>query len=246
LRFATNRRDARADEQGRVLPEVGEELLREGHRRVGDGHRAGADLGIRAYLFCDREGVLEQLRELLADGPGALCVAVGVLQLAEDLRLAEDHRVQPASHPEDVPQRGVVVQLEQRIGERRVQVVGVVQPVLQAPAARVVRHDVELGAIAGREQHGLVDAVDGAHGLERAGDLLPGEYHLLANFDRCRVMVQPEYFERHGRLRYGTGPVPGGIVHGVRIISELKAQFLVCVTYTPHYRGSGIDAAATG
>ena len=137
-------------------------------------------------------------------------------------------------------------ELEQRVGERRIRVVGVVQPVLQSPAARVVRHDVELGAIAGGEQHGFVDAVDGAHGLQRTGDLVPGEYDLLANFDRCRVMVQPEYFERHIRLRYGTGPVPGGIVHGVRIISELKAQFLVCVTHTPHYRGSGSDAAAMG
>ena len=77
----------------------------------------------------------------------------------------------------------------------------IVQPVLQAPPAVVVRHHVKLGAVAGRQQHGFLHAGDVAHSLQRAGNLFPSEDDLLANFDRCRVMVQPEYFERHIRLR---------------------------------------------
>ncbi len=143
-------RNAGTDEQRRVLLEVGEELLRQGYRRVGDRNGARADLGVGAYFFRDRKGVLEQSRQLLADGPGALGVAVGVLELAENLRFAQHHGVEPAGHPEDVAQCRVVVQLEQRVRERGVQVVRIVQPFLQAPPACIVRHYVELGAVAGR------------------------------------------------------------------------------------------------
>ena len=99
---------------------------------------------------------------------------------------------------------------------------GIVQPVLQAPPPVVVGHHVELGAVAGGQQHGLVHALDLAHRLQRAGDLLSSEYDLLANFDRCRVMVQPENVERH--RRFGD---PG--CNSTRMISELMTQFLVCV-----------------
>jgi hypothetical protein len=72
-------RDPGTDEQGRVLPEVGKELLRKGYRRVGDRYRAGADFRVGSYLLGDRKRVLEQSRELLADGSCALGVPEGVL-----------------------------------------------------------------------------------------------------------------------------------------------------------------------
>ncbi len=56
-----------------------------------DRYRADADLGIGADLLCDAEGVLEQEAQPAPESLGLLSVAKRVLQLAENLRLAQDH-----------------------------------------------------------------------------------------------------------------------------------------------------------
>jgi hypothetical protein len=192
-------RNAGADEQGGVPGEVREELLREVNGRRGDGNRVGADLGVRPHLLGHRKGVLQEPGQLLARRAGLLGLAVSLFQLAQDLRFAEHHGVEPTGHAKDMPNRFLALQREQGVGKTLVQVAVIVQPVLQALAAAIRSHHVEFRAVAGREQHRLVDALDVRQARQGLADLVTREDHLLANFDRCRVMVQPEYLQPHSR-----------------------------------------------
>ena len=57
-----------------------------------------ADVGLAAHLFSDGEGSLE---ELIEHGPQTTGIArepFGLFHLAQNLRLAQHHRIQPARH----------------------------------------------------------------------------------------------------------------------------------------------------
>ena len=99
---------AGADEQDGFVGERTEDLAGEIDRDRGDGDRGGADLGLGADFFCDGEGALEEgvelaaLGALAADGSDLAGDGVGLLDLAEDLGLADDHGVQRGGHAEEV------------------------------------------------------------------------------------------------------------------------------------------------
>ncbi len=76
-----------------------------------------ADAGIRAHALGHRKGVLQQTLHRRAQH---LCVArllVGVLHLAEDLRLAQHHRVQPGGDAEHMANGRVFVVAIQELVE---------------------------------------------------------------------------------------------------------------------------------
>jgi hypothetical protein len=52
------------------------------------------------HFLGDGKGLLEKLVEDQPDGAGRFRRAHRLLHLAEDLRLAQDHRIEPAGHPE--------------------------------------------------------------------------------------------------------------------------------------------------
>ena len=81
---------------------LGEHGLGHRHGGGGDRHGVGADLRLGAHALGDREGRLEQAVQHRAGRAGVLRGAVGVLELAEDLRLAEHHRVEARGHRERV------------------------------------------------------------------------------------------------------------------------------------------------
>ena len=78
-----------------------------GSRR--DGDRARADLGVGTYFLGYGERVLEQSSEVAAQRIGLLGVAKRVLQLPENLRLAEHHRIESAGHTEYMADRFVFI-----------------------------------------------------------------------------------------------------------------------------------------
>jgi hypothetical protein len=100
-----------ADEQHPLVLQVAENLARQFHRGVADGHGAGADAGFRAHPLGHGKGLVHQLVEQKTGAAALGRVTVGLLQLAEDLRLADDHRIQAGGHQEQVLDRGLVPML---------------------------------------------------------------------------------------------------------------------------------------
>jgi hypothetical protein len=64
--------------------------------------------------------------------------------------------------------------------------------------------DVEFGTIAGRQDHCLGDAIERRKRREGTVYAVTRKHDLLANFDRRRVMVQPENVQCHDSVR-GSG-----------------------------------------
>ena len=85
---------ARAHDHDRAVVERAEDLARQLDGSVADGDGHLADAGIGADAFGDAECAGEQAFQPSADGPGVLGGGVGVLELAEDLRLADHHGIE--------------------------------------------------------------------------------------------------------------------------------------------------------
>jgi hypothetical protein len=96
---------AGADEEHLHLGQVLEQLRRQPHRGRGHADAVRADLGGRAHFLGHRKGALEQLVQRGAQRAGFVGHAHGLLHLAQDLRLAEHHRIEPGRHPEGVARR---------------------------------------------------------------------------------------------------------------------------------------------
>ena len=97
--------------------------------------------------------------------------------LAEDLALADDHRVEAGRHREEVRDRGIVVVRVEVIlellglgaGVRGEEVADVADRGMEVRAARV-----DLGAVAGREHHDLEQVLASGEIVQHLGELLLG------------------------------------------------------------------------
>ena len=72
----------------------------DGHGCDGDG--VGADAGFAARFFCGGERALQQVIELRGDGSGGAGHGEGFFDLAENLRLADNHGIEARGHAEEM------------------------------------------------------------------------------------------------------------------------------------------------
>ncbi len=141
--------------------------------RGGDDALPGlVDAGLGVRPLADPQRLLHQLVQQPAGGVGLGGRVVGVAELAEDLRLADDHRVEPGGHPERVPHgRLVVVHVEVagQLGGRDAGLLG--EHVADVAEAAVEAGDrrVDLDPVAGGEHHGLADVRLGDQLVQQAG-----------------------------------------------------------------------------
>ena len=94
--------------------------------------------------------------------------AIGLLDLAQDLGLAHDHRVQACGHPEQVAHGlvvGVDVQGAFELRDGDFVEIGNEGLGVGDGRSRVVRHQEQLHAVAGGVEQGLVDVGPAAQGL---------------------------------------------------------------------------------
>ena len=82
-----------------------EDALGELHRGGRHRDRCAADVGLRAHVLRHGERALEQAIQHEAEAAGGFRVAHRLLHLAQDLRLAQHHRVEPARDAERVRDR---------------------------------------------------------------------------------------------------------------------------------------------
>jgi hypothetical protein len=196
---------AGADEQHVHVGQLLEQLTGQTHGGGGHADRVGADLGGGTDLLGDRKGALEQLVQRGAQGAGFVGLAHRLLHLAQDLRLAQHHRIQARRHAEGVA------------GGRTVfQHVGVVLQVVGADAAcgsqprhrgchqffgsGAVGGHVQLGAIAGRHQRrfgrGPLQLV--LQAAQSRGQRFGRERQAAPQVQRCGGVIQAEGEDGHG------------------------------------------------
>jgi hypothetical protein len=151
--------------------QVFEQLAGQPGGRCGHADGVRADLGGTAHLLGHRKAALEQLVQRGAQRAGFVGQAHRLLHLAEDLRLAQHHGIEPAGHAEGVP-RGVVPvhhvgMLAQVLGAHAALLGQPVQRRLQqrrhavAGRRRCAQRQVQLGAVAGGD-----DGRFGVHPLQ--------------------------------------------------------------------------------
>ena len=189
---------ARTYEQHLDLAQVFEQLRGQAYRGRGHADRMGANLGLGAHFLGHRERALEHLVQRGTQGAGGVGLAHGLLHLAEDLRLAQHHGVQPAGHAEGVPgclaaltQVGMVLQLARNhTGVAGQEFHGWAGQLLGRRGS-VGRH-VQLGAVAGGHQRGLgrraLQAL--AQGLEHGAQLVGRKGQTAPQIQRCGGVVQ--------------------------------------------------------
>jgi hypothetical protein len=93
---------AGADEQHLDVAQIFEQLRRQPHRGGRHADAVGADLGGWCALPWPPKAALEQLVQRGAQRAGFVGFAHRLLHLAQDLRLAQHHRIQPRGHAEGV------------------------------------------------------------------------------------------------------------------------------------------------
>ena len=188
---------AGADQQHGGFVQAGEVVLRQPHCDGRHRYRIGADAGVGAGALGGGEGLLEQPVQLSAQRPGLARGGPCLFDLAQNLRLAQHQRIQPAGDPEQVA-HGVGVAVPVQVAVQGVARLGMRgQPVGQrSPVAFRVR--IQLGAVAGRQQHRLMHARQRAQRCQRRRQRVRGERHPLAQGNRRGLVVDAEDVQAHG------------------------------------------------
>ncbi len=149
---------AGAHQHGALLAQVIEELAGQLDGGEGHAHRTLADLGLGAHPLAGAEGALEGPQQAGARFLAGPRQAVGVLELAGDLGLADHHALEARRHAVQVLDGLDALQVPRVVGEEQLRVGAdagqrLAQHGLDAVAGRDLA--VDLGAVArGDRQHG--------------------------------------------------------------------------------------------
>jgi len=191
---------ARADDEDGLAAQAAEDLAGEVDGDGCDGDGGAADLGLGADALGDREGALEERFERGGDGSDLTRDGVGLLDLAEDLRLSDDHGIERAGDAEEMADglamaELVEVRLEGGGGDSKV-LVQEAEDVWGIAIAGVVLDGEELDAVACGEDESFADAGllgEGARGVCEAGG---GNGEALTQLDGRGGVVDAKQDER--------------------------------------------------
>ena len=186
--------------------QAAEDLPRQLHDGVADRHRAGGDRRLLAGPPAGRGGAAQQPLEHRPLGPDRLGEDRRLLDLPQDLGLAEHHGFQAARHRHQVTGRLAVAFHVQPAGPLELRRAGEEDHVQGGlvGAVLVTRLEIKLGAVAGREQEGLGHLGAGEQMHERLLGLLFGERDPLAQLQRRAAEVRADQEQR--RVRRGGAP----------------------------------------
>ena len=155
----------------------------------------GADRGLGADPLAGGERLAEEPVHDRAGGPLDERELVGALDLALDLGLADDHRVEPGRDAEQVA-RGVVVakrvEVRDQLGRPDVGLAGEDPERGRLGLDVVADREVELGAVAGRERDRLVDVLGRDELPQHARGAALRQRDALAQLDRRGLVGDAE------------------------------------------------------
>src|SRR5881398_272703 len=211
-----------AENQSGATRELSEDLGGHGDRRGRGRRRAGGETGLAAHAGAHQQRGLEQAvqdraRHGLGDVPG-------LSHLPLNLRLAQDHGIEARRHTVQMP-HGVAVALD-------VAVLAGAGPDAQALREQrphrfgngVVRlGQVELGAVARREQHAAARP-GGQHPLERLWHLPRRMGEALAHLEGRGAVIHAQDRDAHVAVAQRNRWVPGVVSLSARYTSSTAAK----------------------
>ena len=158
------------------------------------------DAGFGAGTFPRLDGMTEQLRQELRGGAFVHRRFPCVTDLAEDLALADDHRVEAGCNGEEVRHRRVVVVRVEVLGQlversarvRREELGDVTDRGMEARAA-----GVDLRSVARREHDDLEQVLASGEIVQHLRQDRLANGHPFEQLDRDRAVVQTDDDERH-------------------------------------------------
>jgi len=187
-----------ADEENAGLPQVREQALGQAHGGERDRNRACADARVGAHALGHGERLLQQALHRRAQAARVARRAVCILDLPQDLRFPEHERIEPRGDAEQVPDRRIVrVQVKELIDSLFGQTVLCGQPLSGDAFCARVDVDVQFGAVAGRQDQGLVHSGLAGQIRQCLRRRFRRESYLLAQCERRVQMVESEGDEGH-------------------------------------------------
>jgi hypothetical protein len=188
---------ASPEEHDLAVAEVAEDFFGEFDGDGADGSGAALDLGVVADVFADAEGFLEEFVEFAGGGAGGMGGGVGVLDLAEDFSLAENHGVEAAGDGVEVAGGVLVGVLEE------FDIAGDVKAGAQ-PGIEVAgggggggAGSVDFHAVAGGDDDSFINVRKAGEGLDGGGQVFAWHGDTLADFHGGAGVAEAEA-EKHG------------------------------------------------
>src|SRR5580692_9415220 len=134
---------------------------------------------------------------MAGNGAGGARHGKGFLDLAKDLRLADDHGIQAGGDAEEMAHGRALAMLI----DMRVECGGVDAKAAGEKAGELhlgpIDHGDELDAVAGRDDHALGYARHGGQRARGFGQLVTADSDALAQRDGCGPMIDADEYERH-------------------------------------------------
>ena len=190
----------RADDEHATSVEAAENLSRKRDGGEADRHRAFTERRLATHALTDAE---RPVKRLVQQGPRAMPLGRRLerfLHLAEDLRLADDQRVEPGGHPEQVPRRRDVVvrkQVRQEHVLRELMIVAEECDQLFTCARRIAARDIDLGTVARRQHHRFGRRGSRSQRFNGGSDVTAREVEPFAEIDRRRPVTYAEQEQMH-------------------------------------------------
>ena len=186
-----------ADQVDALAVQGAEDLLGQFDRDRGDRNRGRSDRGLGAHALGDGKGAGEQLIELRAHGADRAGGGIGFLDLAENLRLADDHRVEAGGDAEDVADRFIFA----KFVEMTFELAEIDLEILAQEFAQIARAILHVGdefhAVAGGNDHALGNGGMLGQSLAGLGQARFGNRQALAHFDRRGLVIHADELESH-------------------------------------------------
>src|SRR5207248_337430 len=147
-----------ADQHHFAIVQRSKDLFSQLDGRVADRNRAHADFGLATHALSDGEGASDHGVEESGNGALLFGGGVGRFELSEDLRLADDHRVEAGGYAEDMAD-GVLasIAVDVLLQPGALGVLHGGEELFDAGlrVGAVLRNDGDFDAIAGGENHAL-------------------------------------------------------------------------------------------
>ena len=200
------------------------------------GGAGGVDAGLGVDALAHVEGLLGEPVQGRSGGADVGGRLVGGADLPDDLLLAHDHRVQARGHGEQVLGRRLRVAHVQMTA----QFVHGEAGVLREQGHHVVERGVErlgrgvhLDAVAGGDDHRLVDVLAADQVLGQRVTVGFGDGHRLEQGDRRTVMGQSHQEDAHTRPPSARGRVPHAMIGASSSTRAARSVFPILAAGTP-------------